>query len=330
MPCYNPVDCWKARNPNESGNYGIVFNPALAQLDEPRKLPCGGCIGCRLEKSRQWALRCLNESTLHEFNSFITLTYDEDNIPEDGSLHIEHWQQFIKKLRSRIHYAQKKQIDAFRAENPSYTIARPTPIRFFGCGEYGTEQDPENPNTIGRPHWHAIIFGWDFPDKILEKVSGRTTSELLSLAWGKGFADVGEMTLESAGYVARYNMKKINGDLANEHYNKINPETGEYRPIQPEKLICSRNPGIGSGWFKKYKKDLDKGYVTFKGQRMAYPKYYDKLYDKEDDNQAWLAMRQDKKHQIPDIPGPDHTLDRLRVKEKLREKRTKPLRRSLK
>lgn len=146
MPCYYPLDGWRSKKPNQNGRFPVVFTADEAQIDMPMKIPCGNCIGCRLERSRQWAIRCLHESSLYDDNCFITLTYNEENLPYGESLNKRDFQLFMKKLRKAI--APKK-------------------IRFFACGEYGTNQDLTNLDTLGRPHFHAIIFNHDFADKTL-------------------------------------------------------------------------------------------------------------------------------------------------------------------
>ena len=97
-------------------------------------LPCGQCHGCRLERSRQWAVRCLHESTLHAQNCFITLTYDDANLPTNGSLYYPDFQKFVRSLRDAGYI-----------------------FRYYMAGEYGSNFD--------RPHYHSILFGMHFPDK---------------------------------------------------------------------------------------------------------------------------------------------------------------------
>ena len=109
------------------------------------------------------------------------------------------------------------------------------------CGEYGS--DPDQLSGLGRPHFHACLFNLDFKDK--EFYSERDgvplfKSASLSQIWGKGFVTVGEVTFESAAYVARYITKKINGDLADIHYNKVNYLTGELQSVEPEFTTMSR------------------------------------------------------------------------------------------
>ena len=88
MTCYHPITGYRSRegrNP-ETGAWSIVFNPKKGYTDMPVLVPCGQCIGCRLEKSRQWAIRCVHEATLHQKNCFVTLTYNPQNLPSNGSL----------------------------------------------------------------------------------------------------------------------------------------------------------------------------------------------------------------------------------------------------
>ena len=95
MPCFHPLDAWQGSNGD------VVFTDNLARNDVIRRLalPCGRCVGCRLERSRQWAVRCMHEASMHMFNSFVTLTYDDDHLPEYNSLNYKHFQDFMKRLR---------------------------------------------------------------------------------------------------------------------------------------------------------------------------------------------------------------------------------------
>jgi len=219
----------------------------------PLDVPCGQCIGCRLERSRQWAIRCVHEASLYEKNCFITLTYSPENMPKDSSLVKRDFQLFMKKLRKRFG----------------------SRIRFFHCGEYG--------DLGGRPHYHACLFNFDFPDKEKQLLYGRqvTVSKMLEQIWGKGYCVLGDVTFESAAYVARYITKKITGAKALEHYNTIDYDTGEVLAERlPEYTLMSRRPGIGADWFKQFHKEIY-GYdsVVIKGREMKPPKFYDSKYE---------------------------------------------------
>lgn len=101
MPCYHPIDAWHSAK-------GVSFVPTIDAKDI--RLPCGRCIGCRLERSRQWALRLTHEKRFHAESAFITLTYDENHLPEGGSLDLKHFQNFMKRLRFEL--SPKKKFDS--------------------------------------------------------------------------------------------------------------------------------------------------------------------------------------------------------------------------
>ena len=209
MPCYHPLDAARTA----AGI--IIFHRNHSNIVEVLKLPCGQCVGCRLERSRQWAIRCVHEASLYDDNCFITLTYRDADLPADMSLNLKHFQKFMKRLRKRFGSG----------------------IRFYHCGEYGT--------LLGRPHYHACIFNFDFPDKKLFTIRDGInlyTSQALDELWPYGFSTIGSVTFESAAYTARYIMKKINGDAAKDHYEYVNPSTGEISLRKPEYTTMSRLP----------------------------------------------------------------------------------------
>lgn len=267
MACYYPLHGYKSKHANKSGKRSIVFNKDYGYKDLPVVLPCGRCHGCRLEKSRQWALRCLHESKLYPENSFITLTYDDKNLPSDGSLIPEHHQQFMKALRHHLTFTCPETGEKIRKK-----------IRYYHCGEYGDQS--------GRPHYHTLLFNHDFPDKeIYSEIQGTPlyTSPTLEKIWGKGFCTIGEVNFETAAYVARYVMKKINGDKADEHYQSLDPITGVINKIEPEYTTMSRRPGIGSDWYKKYKTEVyPSDFVVVNGKKMKPPRFYDSILERED------------------------------------------------
>ncbi len=269
-------------------------------------LACGRCIGCRLDKSREWAIRCVHEAQMHDENCFITLTYDEQNLPHDGSLNKQHFQKFIKKLRKYV---------------------EPKKFRYFHCGEYGEK--------LQRPHYHACLFGYDFPDKefFQEKKENKLyTSKILEEKWNKGFATIGEMTFETAAYCARYAMKKITGDNAPEHYQTVNTITGEIHQVQSEYATMStgRKPGEGLGgpWYKKYKNDLfPEDECIIDGRIMKPPRYYAKLYEQEEPEQ-YEQMKTNRKRFF-DKHEADATWQRLEQRAKVKHAQLDQLPRQL-
>lgn len=261
MPCFHPLAAWRSLHANKlTGKRTISFNSREPGSVESIPVPCGQCIGCRLEKSRQWAVRCVHEASLHEQNCFITLTYKDEHLPEHGTLVKKHFQDFMKRLRKQFGSG----------------------VRYYHCGEYG--------ETFARPHYHACLFNFDFPDKLLWKTSSAKTgrpggvklyrSESLERLWPFGFSSIGDVTFESAAYVARYVTKKITGPMSAQHYEKLIADTGEVISRQPEYATMSRRPGIGKNWITQYMSDVyPSDEVVLRGKKFRPPKYYDNAYE---------------------------------------------------
>lgn len=299
MPCYKPISGYRSQTINPNGKRNIVFTKRTGYIDLPIQIPCGQCIGCRLERSRQWAIRCAHEASLYDNNCFITLTYNNENLPENKSLNLKHFQDFMKRLRKK-----------FGAK-----------IRFFHCGEYGEK--------FQRPHYHACIFNFDFPDKkLFNEVRGNRlyTSETLQSLWTFGFSTIGSVTFESAAYVARYITKKITGKLAESHYETMLPD-GELIQRTPEYTTMSRRPGIAKEWFQKFSKDIyPDDFVIIRGKKLKPPKYYDTQYEiyapEELEKIKHLRKNNGLKHK------PNNTRDRLAVREFIQQEKFSRLKRS--
>lgn len=249
MPCYHPIPMWHSKNINKetgkrplTANYGDAWRP-LGRLPDTIYVPCGQCVGCRLEYSRQWAMRCVHEfETAGRVGSFITLTYNPDNLPPDGKVHKDHVQKFFKRLRKKFGNG----------------------IRFFACGEYG--------HNFKRPHYHAIIFGLQFTDLMIHTVKHGYQyyrSPTLERLWPYGFSLVGNVTFESAAYVARYVFKKQKGDDVDDS-------------LQPF-VLMSRMPGLGHDWYNKYKNQIyPNDFIVIRdGITCKPPQYYDSLLEKD-------------------------------------------------
>lgn len=238
-------------------------------LYESQKVPCGKCVSCKLQKASEWAVRCEHESKFHAENCFITLTYAPEHLPQNASLVPKHLTDFIKRLRERI---------------------KPKLIKYFACGEYGHSPSTGN---IERPHYHLCLFGMDFTDKKfffnnkLEQPVYR--SNLLESVWTFGHSTVAEFTFETAGYTARYTLKKQTEQEKFEHVN-VDLETGAIleqakyerimrrKGIQPEFIRMSK--GLGKNWLEKYRSDTDKDYIVSRNRKQKIPRYYDKENDK--------------------------------------------------
>lgn len=280
MPCYHPIKAYQ-------GSGGLFFW-RKAGTDKELMVACGQCVGCRLERSRTWAARCMHEASLHQENCFITLTYRED--PHD--LRYRDFQLFMKRLRKVA---------------PG--------VRFYMCGEYGEE--------FSRPHFHACLFGFNFPDRV---PMGRRLfrSALLDRLWSHGYASIGSVTFQSAAYVARYIMKKVTGDPADDHYRYVIPDTGEVIQRTPEFCHMSLKPGIGARWLDRYLSDVyPSGKMVVRGVETRPPRYYDKVFKRVDRDEYELM----KSERLADGFGPDNSEARLADREIVTNARVRALRR---
>lgn len=235
---------------------------------------------------------------MHSENTFITLTYSPEKLPYAGTLVLDDWQKFMKRLGY-------------------YLKGSP---RFFMCGEYG--------EIFGRPHYHACLFGYQFPDMKFHATSPNGdrlhTSKMLEDIWGFGHCMIGDVTFESAAYVARYIVKKRLGKDAHLAYERFVPETGEIYHIRPEFTTMSRRPGIGTSWYQKYAGDvypLDR--VIMNGVKFRPPRFYDSMY--ELDNPDGLSLIKSLRVRKGKAHLEDTTDSRLRVREEVQHVRTKRL-----
>jgi len=303
MPCYYPLSGWRSRVRNPSGKRNIVFNKSEGFSDMPLSVPCGQCIGCRLERSKQWAIRCAHEASLYQDNSFITLTYADEFLPKNGSLVKADFQKFMKRLRFR------------HGEG----------IRYYYCGEYG--------ENFGRPHYHACLFNFDFRDKRLAPIRQKSSSPVfvsddLKELWPYGFSTVGNVTFESAAYVARYITKKVTGKRALDHYTKFDLNTGEVISERlPEYTDMSRRYAIGKGWFEKFYSDVfPEDFVVLNGKKMKVPKYYDAQFELAYPSDFEIIKAKRRKAAIDNADK--NTLERLQTLEFIQRRRFEKLIRS--
>lgn len=307
MPCYHPITAWRPLHADINGKRALRFGAEHKFPNHEKvEVSCGKCIGCRLEHSRQWALRCKNELQFHEDAMFITLTFDDRNIPADWSISVAHVQKFLKRLRKSI---------------------EPKKIRYFAAGEYGEpdELHAQFGNKLGRPHYHMIIFGHRFPDMVIWKKSKNNhdlmMSEQLNKLWPYGNANIGQVNFETCAYTARYVTKKINGDQAQDHYRHINPVTGESNVLVPEFCTMSRRPALGRAWYDCYKSDIKHdGQVFHNGIKMNMPKYYEKLMDEE--NPHDLETIKINRQKFADSQYLNNTEERLAVREECKIRQT--------
>lgn len=282
------------------------------------RIPCGRCIGCRLDYSRQWADRCMLEMKYHESSYFVTLTYDDEHMPINdyvdtntgvcgkvASLRKRDFQLFMKSLRKNYKYDNR--------------------LRYFMAGEYG--------NQTRRPHYHAIIFGLKLDDLVFYKQRNGFTyynSKFLDDCWDKkGFVVVAKACWETCAYTARYIMKKVLGDAASVY---------DTFSLEPEFVRMSRKPGIAYQYYKDHPDLYDYEYInlpTDKGQlKFRPPRYYDKLFDIDaPDQMAKIKAKRQHAALVDAFNKSKHTelidVDRLAVEESALMARIKSLERKL-
>lgn len=338
MPCYHPLFAYSPINDALTDKQRLVFlgydSTAAASAREKGfdvySLPCGKCIGCRLDYSREWANRCMLELKYHDSAYFVTLTYNDAHIPRttyldsDGQEHSaftlckRDFQLFMKRLRK-----------AFPSDK----------IRFYAAGEYGDKSH--------RPHYHAILFGLHLHDL---KPFGKNfrgeqyfTSQSLLDVWSVqetlfdgssarvpiGNVSVGAVSWDSCSYVARYVVKKAK-DEANGFYDTFNL-------VKPFCLM-SRRPGIGRQFLDDNPDVLEKPFIVLptekKGLKMPVPDYFLRvskltnpdLYDKISLQRKYYGTRASLLRNSMSSLSEEQ---RLEISERSHESRTKSLERSL-
>lgn len=301
MTCYSPLKGYRTRLDTEPGAKSrITFNPLKAINSHiVMSLPCGQCIGCRVDRVAQWGLRCTHEASQHKANAFLTLTYDDEHLPADYSVHVREMQLFNKRLRKEI-----------------------GPFRFYACGEYGDQGQ--------RPHYHSLIFGYDFAEdrQLIKRTEfgNLYTSAQASKVWSFGNIWIGDVTYKSASYVAGYVIKKIGGDPAASHYQRLHPK-GYLVQVQPEFATQSRRPGIGHTWFDKFKTDaFPSDFLVVDGKEVPVPRYYtNKLTEQE---ARPIKLKRKLRASSPSAKA-DSTPARLDVRETIRKDRLSRLKRTL-
>lgn len=240
MSCEAPL---KAYRPAAGGSIRF-WRPKDGRAWIALDIPCGRCILCREEQARQWAVRISHEAQLHPQNSFVTLTYRDDQVPEHNSLDYKHLVKFWKRLRKNV-----------------------GPLRYYAVGEYGDQSL--------RPHYHACIFGMDFLDGAVMAKTGehpQWVSPLLTKTWGHGDVRVLPLTFETARYTASYVTKKLR---SKQQYVRTDEETGELIPLVQPRAFMSRN--IAKTWWKKFNQGVrDHDWVIINGKPQKPPRAYDR------------------------------------------------------
>lgn len=223
-------------------------------------------------------MRCMHEAACHRENCFLTLTYDDAHLPSGGVLSKRDVVLFFKRLRKDV---------------------APQLVRYFVCGEYG---------SVGfRPHYHVLLFGFSFPDRVRWSSRGGFPvwrSAQLERLWSFGLSEIGEVSFESASYVARYLVKAGKRTV-------LDRSTGE---VASEFAQMSRRPGLGREWIERYRDEVyPADRVISRGEPSRPPRYYDKYLESVDPDCAVDVKRRRCEDHVSDDDSPE----RLEVLEKV-------------
>lgn len=272
MPCFRPVTCWQ---PLDGGPVQFAEKRDHREIE----IPCGQCIGCRINRQQMWAFRCLAEASLHRDNLFATLTYAPEHLPPFGELRHRDWQLFAKRTRRRL-----------------------GSFRYLMCGEYGEQ-------TL-RPHYHALLFGLHVPDLKRFSVRGGYPvfrSDLLSELWGLGLVEFGTLTPQSAKYCAGYVLKDARAP------ERLDEYTGELVPLKPPYGRMSLRPGLGDAWIRRYYPEVfTHGACYAQDTRYRIPDRFKDVLD-EIDGDAFADLQERAVEKA--LNSPDNTSARLAVRE---------------
>lgn len=358
MACYNPL--WAEPYPlghSKYGQYKVLpvtrnncdlkrqvdaegkvwsFDHSTGELYDLIRIPCGKCVGCRLDYAREWSSRIVMESFDYPCNSlFVTLTYDDDHLPcyikdsdkvyhgvdwtrRNGELHgatlvKKDTQDWLKRLRRTVDY--------------NYDESNRMPIRYYLAGEYGSKGH--------RPHYHVCLFG--LPDDLVQEGTSKLghplfQSPLINETWGQGFTVVGELNATTASYTARYTLKKAQGQ--DHAYN-------DALGIEREFVTMSRKPGIGLNYYERHKDQIyERDEIILpaiskdKPNVVRPPRYFDIKYGGEDPKAMAKikAMREEAQELLSanNLAGVQlNEVDYLEVQERKRSEQVKKLIRDL-
>lgn len=282
MPCEKPLEGYLPAN----GGQVRFSKPRNGRAYTKIDIPCGQCILCRLEHARQWAVRITHESTLHDENAFITLTYKDELVPEFNSLSTESKKNAWQRPQDRNHLSKffkrlRKKIGKFR---------------YYAVGEYGDKTQ--------RPHYHACIFGHAFTEDrtiLREQPFLLWTNPLLEEAWGNGMVSVGALNFTTAQYTAAYVTKKLTGK---QQYVRLDEESGELIPLVQPRAYMSLRPAIAKNWLTPYgDQTFAHDQVVINGKAQKPPKYYDMWLKKRSEIALALikeGREEKKKRQTPE------------------------------
>lgn len=311
LTCFHPITVYQKAYRTLTDNLVIQKHENTIKFHEIKdgikiEIPCGHCLGCRLDHASIWATRIANEAECWKNNCFVTLTYNSHGLRTDGSPNLpititgkttlwkQDVQKFLKRLRKHEQGLEEIKTLKFDEDMQPYTV-KEKPIRYFYCGEYG--HSGTRAKIGGNPHYHMAIFNW-IPDDLKYRRTVTTgdltydlfTSEKLQKYWTHGFVIIGMLNYETASYIARYVQKKAGitakkrqtyiDQYGDKHYKRPGEEQA------PEFIQMSTRIGIGKLYWQQNKDKIKRNsgihIKTETGLKLKpIPRYYKKLWEKE-------------------------------------------------
>lgn len=288
--CTQPQKSWQAVDASTGISLGhpLIFPHRKQQLEkadnwddldyEEIAISCQKCTECLASKSQNWSIR--NFCELHQSpsgNYFITLTYDNEHYPKNGSLELDHITKFLKRLRNHL-----------------------GSFRYYYVGEYG--------ETTKRAHWHLCLYGLDLDETQYEvspaSKDGHTyyRHPKITSIWGKGNVEIGELNMSTINYVCKYINKAVYGEQKKERYKRIS-EKGNVFYVKPEFGHMSKRPPLGSAFFEKYQSDYDHPDTDFfvlpKGIKTLVPKAFLRILESQPGTESIEIKKARKEKHIP-------------------------------
>lgn len=301
MACVHPIPAWRhssggitLREPDRSQALRLLEGRSVLERNEhgfeTLHLPCGSCIGCRVSRAREWAVRCWLEFQQHDSACFVTLTYNDKHVPV--TLRKAHLSGWIKRLRARLYADDDERRIAAGKRKRGFPYRR---FKFFACGEYGEE--------TARPHYHALLFGlpdcppihqaWTTPT--LDAKGRRQYLDGILLTEPLGYVRVDPCTPETIAYVAGYVSKKFGlGELPGE---RVDYSTGEIYDYQPPFILMSRGGRTGNGiasaarvHWRSWRKS-----AIYHGREVPVPRYLHEAFKQFAEPDELLKLEAEKK-----------------------------------
>jgi hypothetical protein len=219
-----------------------------------------------MNRASDWSFRLYQESKVATSTDFLTLTYEDWNLPiqnaetQEINYYHEVYETGIPAYSQATLWKRDLQL-FFKRLRKKYTI------RYYAVGEYGSK--------TYRPHYHIILF--NLPREARIKIED---------IWQRGSVQFGTVTEASIHYVTTYIMTK----------------NQEFKGREPPFSLMSQKPPLGINYYNKYKKlhaDENRHHVSYNGLRQRIPRLFDNyLHQEAEENQLGTGYRPISDHEI--------------------------------